>query len=59
MSETENFEILENKVKQLVSELKNIRKISQSTEVGTLNLTNKLAKIELKVKNLLAILEEE
>jgi|TARA_B100000959_G_scaffold236073_1_gene254665 hypothetical protein len=59
MSETENFEILENKVKQLVSELKNIRKISQSTEVGTLDLTNKLAKIELKVKNLLAILEEE
>ncbi|HJM47383.1 MAG TPA: hypothetical protein QGH56_06135 [Candidatus Marinimicrobia bacterium] len=59
MSEIENFEILENKVKQLVSELKNIRKISQSTEVGTLDLTNKLAKIELKVKNLLAILEEE
>ena len=59
MSETENFEILENKVKQLVSELKNIRKISQSTEVGTLDLTNKLAKIELKVKNLLSILEEE
>jgi|TARA_Y100000031_G_scaffold146241_1_gene179910 hypothetical protein len=59
MSETENFEILEDKVKQLVSELKNIREISQSTEVGTLNLTNKLAKIELKVKNLLAILEEE
>ena len=59
MSEIENFEILENKVKQLVSELKNIRKISQSTEVGTLDLTNKLAKIELKVKNLLSILEEE
>ena len=59
MSEIENFEILENKVKQLVSELKNIRKICQSTEVGTLDLTNKLAKIELKVKNLLAILEEE
>jgi hypothetical protein len=59
MSGTENFEILEDKVKQLVSELKNIREISQSTEVGTLNLTNKLAKIELKVKNLLAILEEE
>ena len=59
MSETENFEILENKVKQLVSELKNIRKISQSTEVGTLNLTNKLAKIELKVKKLLSILEQE
>jgi len=59
MSGIENFEILEDKVKQLVSELKNIREISQSTEVGTLNLTNKLAKIELKVKNLLAILEEE
>ena len=59
MSGTETFEILEDKVKQLVSELKNIREISQSTEVGTLNLTNKLAKIELKVKNLLAILEEE
>jgi hypothetical protein len=59
MSGTGNFEILEDKVKQLVSELKNIREISQSTEVGTLNLTNKLAKIELKVKNLLAILEEE
>ena len=59
MSGVGNFEILEDKVKQLVSELKNIREISQSTDVGTLNLTNKLAKIELKVKNLLAILEEE
>ena len=59
MSETENFEILENKVKQLVSELKNIRKISQSTEVGTLDLTNKLAKIELKIKKLISILEQE
>ena len=35
------------------------RKISQSTESGTLGLTDKLAKIELKVKKLLSILEQE
>ena len=59
MSDIEIFNILEDKVKHLVSDLKNIRKISQSTEVGTLDLTDKLAKIELKVKNLLSILEQE
>ena len=59
MSEIEILDILEDKVKHLVTDLKNARKMSQSTEIGTLDLTDKLAKIELKVKNLLAILEEE
>ena len=59
MSDIEIFDILEEKVKHLVLDLKNIRKISQSTEVETLGLANKLAKIELKVKNLLSILEQK
>jgi len=59
MSDIEIFDILEEKVKHLVLDLKNIRKNSQSTEVETLGLANKLAKIELKVKNLLSILEQK
>ena len=59
MSEIEILDILEDKVKHLVTNLKNARKISQSTESGTLVLTDKLAKIELKVKKLLSILEQE
>jgi len=59
MSDIEIFDILEEKVKHLVLDLKNIRKKSQSTEVETLGLANKLAKIELKVKNLLSILEQK
>ena len=59
MSDIEIFDILEDKVKHLVLDLKNIRKKSQSTEVETLGLANKLAKIELKVKNLLSILEQK
>ena len=59
MSEIEILDILEDKVKHLVTDLKNARKNSQSTESGTLGLTDKLAKIELKVKKLLSILEQE
>ena len=59
MSEIEILDILEDKVKHLVTDLKNARKNSQSTESGTLGLTAKLAKIELKVKKLLSILEQE
>ena len=59
MSEIEILDMLEYKVKHLVTDLKNARKISQSTESGTLVLTDKLAKIELKVKKLLSILEQE
>ena len=58
MSELEILDILEDKVKHLVTDLKNARMISQSTESGTLDLTDKLAKIELKVKKLLSILEQ-
>ncbi len=58
MSEIEILNILEDKVKHLVTDLKNSRKISQSTDSGTLDLTDKLAKIELKVKKLLSILEQ-
>ena len=50
MSEIEILNILEDKVKHLVTDLKKTRKMSQSTEIGTLALTDKLAKIELKVK---------
>ena len=59
MCEIEILDILEDKVKHLVTDLKNARKNSQSTESGTLGLTDKLAKIELKVKKLLSILEQE
>jgi len=59
MSEIEILNVLEDKVKHLVTDLKNVRKISQSTELGTLALTDKLAKIELKVKNILSILEKK
>ena len=59
MSEIEILNVLEDKVKHLVTDLKNARKISQSTELGTLALTNKLAKIELKIKKLISILEQE
>ena len=59
MSEIEILDILEDKVKHLVTDLKNARNKSQSTESGTLGLTDKLAKIELKVKKLLSILEQE
>ena len=59
MSEIEILDILEDKVKHLVTDLKNARKNSQSTESGTLGLRDKLAKIELKVKKLLSILEQE
>ncbi|MDP6684576.1 MAG: hypothetical protein QGH24_01380 [Candidatus Marinimicrobia bacterium] len=58
MSEFEILDILEDKVKHLVTDLKNARKFSQSTESGTLDLNDKLAKIELKVKKLLSILEQ-
>ena len=59
MSEIEILDILEDKVKHLVTDLINARKLSKSTEIGTLDLTEKLAKIELKVKKLLSILEQE
>ena len=59
MSEIEILDILEDKVKHLVTDLKNARKMSQSNEIGTLDLTDKLEKIELKVKKLLSILEQE
>ena len=59
MSDIEILDMLEDKVKHLVTDLKNARKNSQSTESGTLGLTDKLAKIELKVKKLLSILEQE
>ena len=59
MSEIEILDILEDKVKHIVTDLKNTRKNFQSTESGTLGLTDKLAKIELKVKKLLSILEQE
>ena len=57
MSEIEILDILEDKVKHLVTDLINARKLSQSTEIGTLDLTEKLAKIELKIKKLISILE--
>jgi len=59
MSEIEILDILEDKVKHLVTDLINARKLSQSTEIGTLDLTEKLAKIELKVQKLISILEQE
>ena len=59
MSEIEILDILEDKVKHLVTDLQNARKMSQSTEIGTLDLTDKLAKIELKVQKLISILEKE
>ena len=59
MSDIEILDMLEDKVNHLVTDLKNARKNSQSTESGTLGLTDKLAKIELKVKKLLSILEQE
>ena len=59
MSEIEILDILEDKVKHLVTDLKNARKMSQSNEIRTLDLTDKLEKIELKVKILLSILEQE
>ena len=59
MSEIEILDILEDKVKHLVTDLINARKLSQSTEIGTLDLTDKLAKIELKIKKLISILEQE
>jgi len=59
MSEIEILDILEDKVKHLVTDLQNARKMSQSTEMGTLDLTDKLAKIELKIKKLISILEQE
>ena len=59
MSEIEILNVLEDKVKHLVTDLKNVRKISQSTELGTLALTDKLAKIELKIKKLISILEQK
>ena len=59
MSEIEILDILEDKVKHLVTDLQNARKMSQSTEIGTLGLTDKLAKIELKIKKLISILEQE
>lgn len=59
MSEIEILDILEDKVKHLVTDLINARKLSQSTEIGTLDLTDKLAKIELKVQKLISILEQE
>ena len=58
MSNIEILDTLEEKVKNLVSDLKNARSVSQTTESSTLDLTNKLAKIELKIKNLLSILEK-
>ena len=59
MSEIEILDILEDKVKHLVTDLKNARKLSQSTEIGTLDLTDKLAKIGLKIQKLISILEQE
>ena len=59
MSEIEILDILEDKVKHLVTDLINARKLSQSTEIVTLELTDKLAKIELKVQKLISILEQE
>ena len=59
MSEIEILDILEDKVKHLVTDLINAHKLSQSTEIGTLDLTDKLAKIELKVKKLISILEQK
>ena len=59
MSEIEILDILEDKVKHLVTDLINARKLSQSTEIGTLELTDKLAKIELKIKLLISILDQE
>ena len=59
MSEIEILDILEDKVKHPVTDLINARKLSQSTEIGTLDLTDKLAKIELKIKKLISILEQE
>ena len=41
MSEIEILDILEDKVKHLVTDLQNARKMSQSTEMGTLDLTDK------------------
>ena len=58
MSNIEILDTLEEKVKNLVSDLKNARSMSQATESSILALTNKLAKIELKIKNLLSILEK-
>ena len=58
MSNMEILDTLEEKVKNLVSDLKNARSVSQTTESSTLDITNKLAKIELKIKNLLSILEK-
>ena len=59
MSEIEILDILEDKVKHLVTDLQKARKMSQSTEMGTLDLTDKLAKIELKIKILISILDQE
>jgi len=58
MSNMEILDTLEEKVKNIVSDLKNARSVSQTTESSTLDITNKLAKIELKIKNLLSILEK-
>ena len=59
MSDIEILDILEDKVKHLVTDLQNARKMSQSTEMGTLDLTDKLSKIELKIKILISILEQD
>ena len=58
MSNMEILDTLEEKVKNIVSDLKNARSVSQTTESSTLDITNKLAKIELKIKILLSILEK-
>jgi tryptophanyl-tRNA synthetase len=58
MSKIEIIDVLEDKVKHVVSDLKNVKKMSRANESLTLDLTNKLAKIELKIKKMISIIEQ-
>ncbi len=57
MSKIEILDTLENKVKHLVTDLKNAKKLSHINESSRNQEADKIAKVELKVKNLLSILE--
>ena len=56
MSEIEIIDILEDKVKHLVTDLKNAKKLSYTNESSRNQEADKIAKVELKIKNLLSIL---
>ena len=57
MSKIEILDTLENKVKHLVTDLKNAKKLSHINESSKNQEADEIAKVELKVKNILSILE--